>query len=103
MFLQRQQAIQRGWPFSSQPRSKAFGRNIAPARCSHLDLEFVRSNGEAANFVSVWYSPPFGDDCGKVSPEKMLYRITAPQSITASASFAEISISRKIKGGFVRI
>jgi hypothetical protein len=27
----------------------------------------------------VWYSPAFGDACGKVPPENMLFRIAAPE------------------------
>jgi hypothetical protein len=28
--------------------------------------------GEAANFICVWYPPPFGDGQGNLLPEKML-------------------------------
>jgi hypothetical protein len=39
------------------------------------------SKHEAANFISVWYSPPFGDGCPKMALEKMLYRIAASNTL----------------------
>jgi hypothetical protein len=47
--------------------------SLRRGRLPAINLSEIRpSNQEAANFICVWYSPPFGDGSAKVAPEKML-------------------------------